>query len=183
MNMKDDMEEKITGLLPELSEIEDDELRAKVVTAYEAALERGGWQPEDMARMPFTLLLEPCPATYAEHTRAVTRCAAAAAAVLAEAYGPRLAINRDYLFAGALLHDVGKLLEYAEEGGKFVKSKTGRMLRHPFSGAALAFELGLPAEVCHIIATHAREGDGARVTPEAIIVHHADFINFEPFKL
>jgi putative nucleotidyltransferase with HDIG domain len=177
------MEEKITGLLPELAEIEDDALRAKVVAAYGAALERGGWRPEDMARMPFTLLLEPCPASYLEHTRAVTRGAAAVAAVMAETYGPKLEINNDYLLAGALLHDVGKLLEYREDGGKFAKSKMGRMLRHPFSGAALAFELGLPAEVCHIIATHAREGDGARTTPEAIIIHHADFINFEPCKL
>ena len=177
------MEEKIKELLPELSEIEDEALRDKVVATYEAALERGGWQPEDMARMPFTLLLEPCPATYLEHTRAVTRCAAAAAAVMAETYGPRLDINRDHLLAGALLHDVGKLLEYREEGGAFVKSELGRLLRHPFSGAALAYELGLPPEVCHVIATHAREGEGARATPEAIIIHHADFMNFEPFKL
>ncbi len=177
------MEEKIKELLPELAEIEDDALRAKVVAAYEAALERGGWRPEDMARMPFTLLLEPCPATYVEHTRAVTRCAAAVAAEVAETYGPRLEVNRDHLVAAALLHDVGKLLEFCEEGGKFVKSELGRMLRHPFSGAALCYELGLPPAVVHVVATHAREGEGARATPEAVIVHHADFINFEPFKL
>jgi putative nucleotidyltransferase with HDIG domain len=177
------MEEKIKELLPELAEIEDGALRDKVVATYQAALERGGWRPEDMARMPFTLLLEPCPATYVEHTRAVTRCAAAAAAVMAETYGPRLDINRDYLLAGALLHDVGKLLEFREEGGKFVKSELGRMLRHPFSGAALCYEFGLPPAVVHVVATHAREGDGARATPEAFIIHHADFMNFEPFKL
>lgn len=177
------MEEKIKELLPELAEIEDGALRDKVVATYQAALERGGWRPEDMARMPFTLLLEPCPATYVEHTRAVTRCAAAAAAVMAETYGPRLDINRDHLLAGALLHDVGKLLEYREEGGAFVKSELGRLLRHPFSGASLCYEFGLPPAVVHVVATHAREGDGARATPEAIIIHHADFMNFEPFKL
>jgi putative nucleotidyltransferase with HDIG domain len=177
------MEEKIKELLPELAEIEDGALRDKVVATYQAALERGGWRPEDMARMPFTLLLEPCPATYVEHTRAVTRCAAAAAAVMAETYGPRLDINRDHLLAGALLHDVGKLLEFREEGGAFVKSELGRLLRHPFSGAALCYEFGLPPAVVHVVATHAREGDGARATPEAIIIHHADFMNFEPFKL
>jgi putative nucleotidyltransferase with HDIG domain len=102
---------------------------------------------------------------------------------MAETYGPRLDINRDHLLAGALLHDVGKLLEFREEGGAFVKSELGRMLRHPFSGAALAYELGLPPAVVHVVATHAREGEGARATPEAIIIHHADFMNFEPFKL
>jgi len=68
-------------------------------------------------------------------------------------------------------------------GGKTVKSPTGRMLRHPFAGAALCWEFGLPDEITHIVATHAHEGEGARATAEAIIVHHADFANFEPFKL
>jgi putative nucleotidyltransferase with HDIG domain len=177
------MEDKIKELLPELVEIEDDALRGKVVAVYEAALERGGWRPEDMARLPSTLLIDPAPATYVEHTRAVTRCAVAAAEAMAAIYGGRLNINRDHLLAAALLHDVGKLLEYREEGGGFVKSELGRMLRHPFSGAALCYEFDLPAAVVHVVATHAREGEGARATPEAIIVHHADFINFEPFKL
>jgi len=177
------MEDKIKELLPELADIGDAALRDKVVAAYKAALERGGWRPEDMARMPSTLLIDPAPATYLEHTRAVTRCAAAIAAVMAETYGSRLNINRDHLVAAALLHDVGKLLEYREEGGEFVKSELGRMLRHPLSGAALAQEFGLPPEVTHAVATHAREGEGARATAEAIIIHHADFINFEPFKL
>lgn len=177
------MEDKIKELLPELGDIEDGSLRAKVVAVYKAALERGGWQPEDMARLPSTLLIDPAPATYVGHTRAVTRCAAAIAAVMAETYGSRLNINRDHLVAAGLLHDVGKLLEYREEGGKFVKAGFGRMLRHPFSGAALCCEFGLPPEVTHVVATHAREGEGARATPEAIIIHYADFINFEPFKL
>jgi putative nucleotidyltransferase with HDIG domain len=177
------MEDKIKELLPELGEIQDGALRAKVVAVYAAALARGGWRPEDMARLPSTLLIDPAPATYVEHTRAVTRCAVASVAAMTEVYGSRLSINRDHLVAGALLHDVGKLLEYREEGGEFVKSELGRMLRHPFSGAALCYEFGLPPEVTHVVATHAREGEGARATPETIIIHHADFMNFEPFKL
>lgn len=177
------MDAVIAELLPELSLIGDAEVRDKVVAVYEAALERGGWKAEDMNHIPFTLLIEPCPATYVEHTRAVTWCALAAAKALSKIYGSRVEVNRDHLVAGALLHDVGKLLEYAEEDGKFVKSSAGKLLRHPFSGAALAAEFGLPPEVTHIVAVHAKEGDGARATPEAIIIHHADFINFEPFNL
>ncbi len=177
------MDKDIDALFPELALVADAELRAKVVAAYEAALARGGWVAEDMTRIPFTLLIEPCPHSFLEHTRAVTRCALAAADVMSELYGARVKINRDYLVAAALLHDIGKLLEYAEEDGRFVRSALGKMLRHPFSGAALASECGLPAEVIHVIATHAREGDGARATAEAIIIHHADLINFEPFKL
>ena len=177
------METVISELLPELSLVGDAELRDKVVAVYEAALERGGWKAEDMNRIPFTLLIEPCPATYAEHVRGVTWCALASAKALSKIYGDRVEVNRDYLVAGALLHDVGKLLEYAEEDGKFVKSEAGRLLRHPFSGAALAAEFRLPDEVTHIVAVHAKEGEGARASAEAVLVHHADFMNFEPFKL
>lgn len=177
------MEEKLKNLLPELAQIGDGNLRAKVVAVYEAALARGGWLPEDMTRIPFTLLIDPCPASFAEHTRAVTRTAVAVAEAMAGVYGERLRVNRDYLIAGALLHDVGKLLEYAAQGERFIKSATGKVLRHPFAGAALCYEFGLPDEVTHVVATHAHEGDGARATAEAIIVNHCDFANFEPFKL
>jgi putative nucleotidyltransferase with HDIG domain len=177
------MDEDLKELLPELAEIGDAGLRARVAAVYAVALARGGWRAADMARMPFTLLLEPCPASYLEHTRAVTKTALAAGDALAEIYGERLPLDRDVLAAAALLHDVGKLVEYAEEGGAFVKSASGELLRHPFAGAALCQEFGLPVEVTHVVATHAREGEGARATAEAIIVHHADFINFEPFKL
>jgi len=34
-------------------------------------------------------------------------------------------LNRDILLAGAILHDVGKLLEYEKSRGEFVKSKRG----------------------------------------------------------
>ena len=62
------------------------------------------------------------------------------------------------------------------------QGKYGKYLRHPFSGVSLAEQCGVPADVCHIIATHAGEGDMVKRTTEAFIVHHADFMTFEPFK-
>jgi hypothetical protein len=53
------------------------------------------------------------------------------------------------------------------------------MLRHPFSGVALAFKHEIPYEVMHIIAVHSKEGDFVRRSPEAIIYHHAEFADFE----
>ena len=68
--------------------------------------------------------------------------------------------ERDVLIAGALLHDVGKLLEYARNAeGRFVMSDYGLKLRHPVSGAMLAQKHGLPEHVLHIIAVHASEGN------------------------
>ena len=84
-----------------------------------------------------------------------------------------------YLIAGALLHDVGKLLEYEMKDGKIMKSKFGEKMRHPAAGAQLAEECDLPKEVVHIIAAHSHEGDSMNRSPEAIIIHHCDFIDFE----
>ena len=62
-----------------------------------------------------------------------------------------------------------------DSNGKAVQGTYGKYLRHPFSGVSIAEECGVPAEVCHIIATHAGEGNMVKRTTEAYVVHHADF--------
>jgi putative nucleotidyltransferase with HDIG domain len=97
--------------------------------------------------------------------------------------GRALTIDTDVVIAGAILADVGKLLEYEiGPNGKSRQSKRGEALRHPFTGVALAMECGVPDAVCHVIAAHAAEGDLVQRTTEAFIVHHADFMAFLPFK-
>ena len=91
-------------------------------------------------------------------------------------------VNRDYLIAGALIADVGKLMEYEIIDGKSVKSSYGSYLRHPFSGVGLAFKHGINEEIMHVIATHSKEGESEVRSPESIIFHHADFIDFELVK-
>jgi putative nucleotidyltransferase with HDIG domain len=108
-----------------------------------------------------------------DHTKRITNLAWAVGNIRKEN------LNKDYLIAGALLHDVGKLLEYEMKNGKIIKSKLGETMRHPASGAQLAKECSLPSEVVHIIAAHSHEGDTMNRTAEAIIVHHCDFIDFE----
>ena len=61
-------------------------------------------------------------------------------------------------------------------------SRAGRLLRHTFSGVAIADRFDLPSDIQHIIAYHSKEGDLGKRTIESIIVHHADFVSFEPFK-
>lgn len=175
------MREELEKLIPEFGLIGDETLRTRTLDVFVKAMEEGGWQPEDLTRMPFTLLLDPCPANMVEHVRGVVNVARKSAETLKELYGDRMPINIDELTSGAILHDVGKLVEYRTEGGRFVKSPKGRMLRHPFSGVGLGYGAGLPDSVLHMIAVHAKEGTGARVIPEAVIIHHADFMNFEPF--
>jgi 23S rRNA maturation-related 3'-5' exoribonuclease YhaM len=104
------------------------------------------------------------------------------AEVIREFMGDALPIDMDTLIAGAILIDVGKLLEYEKVDGRSQQSERGRYLRHPFSGVGLAMECGVPDAVCHIIATHSGEGDMVKRTTEATLVHHADFMTFLPFK-
>lgn len=172
----------VRKLFPEIDVIRDAKLREQTADVWVDALRGGGWEVGDMAAIPFTLLIE-TKVSLVEHTRAVTRTAMAIADTMTDAYGDAMPINRDQLIAGGILHDVGKLLEYRKEGGRVVKSDMGKDLRHPFSGTALAYAKGLPSSVCHLIAVHAKEGDGARRNPEAFIIHHADFANFESLKV
>jgi putative nucleotidyltransferase with HDIG domain len=174
--------EDVRGVLPELALIKDEALREKTLDVWIDAMVLGGWELGDLPDIPFTLLVE-THVSLLDHTRAVTRTAAAIGDAMSAFYGSAMPLNRDYLISGGILHDVGKLLEYKREGGAFVKSEIGKDLRHPFSGTALAYKHGIPSAICHLIAVHAKEGEGARRTPEAIIIHYSDFVNFESLKL
>jgi putative nucleotidyltransferase with HDIG domain len=176
------MPERLIAMLPEITQITDPDLRAKTISVLQEALSMGGWSVDDMARIPFTLLIPNCQVSLLDHTRSVVQTALKIAEVQDAFYSQYFQLDRDLLLCGAILHDVGKLMEYAETEKGFVKSQTGKIMRHPFSGAALALKHGLPAEVQHIIATHAHEGDGAYRSPASVIVHHSDFINFEPLR-
>lgn len=176
------LSEDIRKLFPELELIHDRTLREQTLDVWTEAADQGGWSAEDLTKIPFTLLIETGGLSLVDHTRAVTKTAIAIATVLEAEYGDALPINRDHLISGGLLHDVGKCLEYERKGKEIVKSERGKDLRHPFSGTALAFQRGLPTDVCHMIAVHAGEGTGHRHTTEAYIIHHSDFVNFEPLK-
>jgi putative nucleotidyltransferase with HDIG domain len=176
------VKDRLLKVLPEIEWIEDAALREKVVATWIDGLERGGWAPEDIERMPFTLAKK-VSANFAQHVRSVTRICAAVSDTFDEIYhGVDLKLDRDILIAGALLHDVGKLLEMEEVDGAFRKSADGKIVRHAFSGVALADAHGLPAAVQHIIGTHSKEGDPFKRIPESVICHLADFMNFDPIE-
>ena len=173
------MKSEIINLFPEINQIKDEDLKKKVILVWEEAIMKGGWKVKDLEKVPFTLFIPDCKTNLIEHTRAVTVTALEVAKVISNFYKEKIKIDFDLLVAGGILHDVGKLLEYAKDQDKVIKSKTGKLLRHPFSGASLAYKHRLPDEVIHIIATCAKEGDGGYRSIEAMIIHHSDFINFE----
>jgi putative nucleotidyltransferase with HDIG domain len=178
------MTDRVKKLWPELEWITDPSLREKTARTWELALEKSVLKPEDLDMIPFTLLCGPdMKVTFMAHKRCVVHLAKECGEKMNKFLGTDLPVNMDVLIAGAILADVGKMLEYElDKDGKAVQGKYGRYLRHPFSGVSLAEQCGVPPEVCHIIAAHAHEGDLVKRSTEAYIVHHADFMTFEPFK-
>ena len=178
------MTEEIKKLWPELEWISDPDLREKTARTWEVALERSVLTAGDLNRIPFTLLCGPdLKVTFMDHKRCVVHVARDAGMKMNEFFRNDLPVNMDVLISGAILADVGKMLEYElDADGKAVQGKYGQYLRHPFSGVSLAEECGVPPEVCHIIAAHAHEGDLVKRTTQAYIVHHAGLMTLLPFK-
>jgi putative nucleotidyltransferase with HDIG domain len=176
------MRDAVLKLWPEIDWIENPALREQVVATWVRALELSPLAPQDLEAIPFTLLVPNCPVTFMEHKRCVVHIARRAAESMRDFLGRSLPIEMDTVIAGAILADVGKLLEYEKVDGKARQSTRGELLRHPFTGVALAMECGVPDAVCHVIAAHAGEGNMVKRTTEAFIVHHADFMSFEPFR-
>ena len=175
---------EIKELWPELDWIEDEDLRTRTARSWELALEKSVLTADDLRRIPFTLLCGPdLKVSFMDHKRAVVHIARESGLKIREFFNDELPVDMDVLIAGAILADVGKLLEYElDADGKAVQGTYGKYLRHPFSGVSLAEQCGVPAAVCHIIAAHAHEGDLVKRSTEAYIVHHADFMTFLPFK-
>lgn len=178
------MNKEVLALWPELEWIQDEDLREKTAKTWELALARSVLTVDDLMRIPFTLLCGPdLKVTFMDHKRSVVHIARDAGNTINAMYHGELPVNMDVVIAGAILADVAKLLEYVlDENGNAIQGTYGKYLRHPFSGVSIAEECGVPAEVCHIIATHAGEGSMVKRTTEAYIVHHCDFMTFLPFK-
>ncbi|MCK4496037.1 MAG: HD domain-containing protein [Candidatus Aminicenantes bacterium] len=180
------MKEKINKLFSQqLEKIKDPDLREKVVEIWVNAAKKAGWQPHELEKIPFTLLTQTKGINLIEHTIAVTEGALGLANAIKENYKEMpFEINFDWLIAGGLLHDVGKLLEIEKtEEGKYQKSYQGKCARHPISGAILVAQAGLPKEIINIVACHAKEGEGRPKRVETVLIHQADFAVFDPMVM
>ena len=173
----------LIDVIPEIKQIADLDLRQKVVAVWEEAMKLGGWSLDELQHIPYTLLVDKVEISFPEHVRVVCRLCIAMEEVLIDMYADRYEIDHDTLVAGALLADIGKLIEFQK--GKDKKYEWSGMydyLRHPFTGVALSYKFDIPEPVLHIIATHSWEGDKFKRKPESIIFHHADFTDFDLTK-
>jgi 3'-5' exoribonuclease len=96
-------------------------------------------------------------------------------------------LNRDLVVAGAILHDIGRTIEFNEDVQNVQPTVSGRLLGHLFLGRDLvrdtARELGdvnpeLVQLLEHIIITHLSLPEWGSpklpLIPEVLIIHHAD---------
>ena len=84
-----------------------------------------------------------------------------------------ISINKDYLIAAAILHDLMKIYEYKK--GKEGLEHTGILLDHSMLAVAEFYHRGFPEQIIHIIASHF--GEGGPTPPrnfEALIFHYCD---------
>jgi len=183
MITKEDVEKLFSS---QLAQIQNQELREKVIEAWVVGCKEGNWDSvEELQSMPFTLLTDTHGVNFIEHTIAVTDGALALAKCQMDTYKEiPYDINIDRLIAGGILHDVGKLVEIEKDGeGGFRKSRSGMCARHPISGAIQAAKVGLDQETVNTVACHAKEGDGRPQVIETILIHQADFATFNPLVL
>jgi len=123
-----------------------------------------------------------------EHILSVTRtCLRLAEHYTAHYSALQPPLNRDLLLAGALLHDLGRVLELGDDPLSVQPTVPGRLLGHLFLGRDLvrdtARELGdvnpeLVLLLEHLIVSHLNHPEWGSprlpLLPECLILHHAD---------
>ncbi|MCH8838322.1 MAG: phosphohydrolase, partial [Candidatus Marinimicrobia bacterium] len=128
------MRENVLRIWPEIEWIKDNDLREKVTSAWAWAIEKSVLSADDLETIPFSLLIKDCQVTFMNHKRTCVQLAVDMAKRMQANFGGEIAIDMDILIAGAILIDVGKLLEYEIVDGKLYTSSAGKLMRHPFIG-------------------------------------------------
>lgn len=164
--------------IPEIDLIESESLKDKVVEAWEMALEEGEY---DTLREVPGLPMNGVSIDNLRHTRGVTNLAISMVEAIAQSDG--ISLNTDHVLAGAICHDLGKVFEYVDlNGGKWINGTwehSKPTIRHSVYGASIAWSLGFPREVVHIIASHSLEGEHVISSQEACVVSMADSLYWE----
>lgn len=168
------------SLFPAFLEIQDPDLRYKSQLAMQQAMEQGGWTEHNIDTVPVTLNWKECDISWVEHVTDVTEMCILEFDKMKKYYARHnVPFCRDTVIAGALLHDIGKLTEFAPAGeNSVVHSDNYHLMRHPLSGAIIANRAGLPDNIVHLIAVHSFEGDRSYHTAESEFVRTVDIFVF-----
>ncbi|MCH7528664.1 MAG: phosphohydrolase, partial [Candidatus Marinimicrobia bacterium] len=86
------MRGKVIGIWPEISWIEDQTLREKVIDAWVYAIESSVLTPEDLETIPFSLLIKDCQVSFMNHKRTCVQLAVDMAKRMQANFGDEIAI-------------------------------------------------------------------------------------------
>jgi len=169
----------VRASLPEVDEIQDEELREKVIEAWALSLSQSEFTRIEEIRASGNPTSPPLKkGTQAHHLRGVARMAVALARELEEVHGD-IGINHDLLWACALCHDVGKPYEFSPRNQARWKADVAAAgypaIRHSVYGVYICLTVGLPEAVAHTAGAHSGEGELIQRSLENTLVHHADY--------
>ena len=177
-----EMERKIlTKRLPLINKISDGNLRGLVIEVWARLWRESPYG--DIREAPNYLSEINGDESLIRHTNAVAKMSEAVAREFQQAYG--ISLNYDILLAGAILHDVDKLVLYERQGDSVQLTELGRKVSHGEYGALVAEQVGVPQEVANIIASHSPtiKRETLPATIEAVLVASCDEANFQSYRL
>lgn len=162
----------IRELFPAIGKIGSKEIQEKVISTWYHA-----WKRSNFPKIEDTHQFEPARKriayTNVEHTNQVCEACQNMAATLTGIGS--LKVNMDEFMAGAVLHDVDKIVIFDFQTGGF--TATGRKFAHAVMGATMALMEGLPESVAHMIGAHSfRFSPTPPCTIEALILRHLDHV-------
>lgn len=175
----EEKEHYIQGLFSGINDINDPDIRKKVIDLW-----WGTWKESDFERIEdlsqWQSAKEKLDISNVEHTNQVVACALAMASAVERIQGVK--VDRDTLIAGAILHDIDKLLIFHPSSGE--TTQMGMNLAHTTIGAHLALKAELPLEIVHVIAAHSSNySSTSPKSVEAVIVYHADHVVTETWAI
>lgn len=161
--------EQFARYFPEFEKIRAEDLKEKLLQIWQKAASESDW--DTIEDIPFSPDYPAKPNSFVQHVRLVTAYSYAVAVKNNELEETKADI--DVVVAGALLHDVCKIVEYSAKGGR---TPWGRNVTHGVYGVALSHEAGIPLEIIHVIASHTAKLSMANKSREAVIVAKCDSI-------
>ena len=161
---------------PYLEQIRSEEIRKSVLAIWNDLFEKSEWHdihdaPSELNSTAISLVA---------HTCNVTAYVIELAKVYGSAYKEQnMVFQMDNLIAGAMLHDVSKILEFHPTKTGVEKSEEGRLFGENFFVVNEIRKKNLPFEVMHIVVSDAVKTKPAPATREALLVYFADRIDMD----
>ncbi|MFH1485582.1 MAG: HD domain-containing protein [Chloroflexota bacterium] len=159
----------IRKVFPLVTKIKDAKLREGVIKAWYIAWKESSFKKLEDA--PFGVDAVPGD-SLVKHTNGSATGAYAMGKQLQEEYGVK--INLDYVIAGALLHDLDKIVMYEKKGNKVVHSAFGEKIVHGAYGGHIALLVGLPQDIVYIIMAHSPHVEAELNSPEGKLISYAE---------